>query len=658
MPSDCLRIGVIGAGPRGLSVLERLCANAAAGGGRARRVVVQVVDPCVGGRVWRTTQPSSLLMNTVACQVTMFTDESVECAGPKAPGPSLYEWARLVARNGSPGDHPAEVLAEAARLGPDSYPSRVFYGHYLGWTLRRTIRAAPPRVRIRIIERTAVALADEPGGTQVVTLDDGVELTGLDVVVLAQGHLPMPPGEEERRLQAFSAEHGLWYCPPGNPADADLDALAAGGKVALRGMGLNFFDYLALLTVDRGGRFTRRAGRLGYRPSGREPLLYAGSRRGVPHHSRGENQKGAKGRHEPRFLTASAVWRLQSRQVGGGRPEFRRDVWPLIAAEVETVYYHTLIGERLGSAAAGLFLRQRLAGMPDLLTMFGVEEREKWDWDRIARPWGTRGFGSSGEFQDWLLGYLRADVAEAKRGNVGSPLKAALDVLRDLRNEIRLVVDHGGLPGDSYRDELTSWYTPLNAFVSIGPPVSRTEEMIALIEAGVLRVLGPGMRVEPAPGGTGFVVSSASVPGSAVEVPALIEARLPVTDVRTTTDPLLRYLLASGQARPYEIPDGAGVPVETGGLFVTARPYHVVDARNRPHPRRFAFGVPTETVHWVTAAGIRPGVNSVILADADAVARAALSGGFRAAPNFSGRTVSRVGSQTFEPTLQPAEDRQ
>jgi hypothetical protein len=30
-------------------------------------------------------------------------------------------------------------------------------------------------------------------------------------------------------------------------------------------------------------------------------------------------------------------------------------------------------------------------------------------------------------------------------------------------------------------------------------------------------------------------------------------------------------------------------------------------------------------VHWVTAAGIRPGVNSVILGDADAIARSCLS---------------------------------
>ena len=58
-----------------------------------------------------------------------------------------------------------------------------------------------------------------------------------------------------------------------------------------------------------------------------------------------------------------------------------------------------------------------------------------------------------------------------------------------------------------------------------------------------------------------------------------------------------------------------------GGVAVTRRPYRLLDAADRPHPRRFAFGVPTESVHWVTAAGIRPGVDSVTLADADAIAR-------------------------------------
>jgi hypothetical protein len=178
------------------------------------------------------------------------------------------------------------------------------------------------------------------------------------------------------------------------------------------------------------------------------------------------------------------------------------------------------------------------------------------------------------------------------------------------------VVDHGGLTSRSHQEDLDGWYTPLNAFLSIGPPLSRLEEMIALLEAGVLTLVGPGMRVSTADGC--FVVES-DVPGVRLRTTALIEAQLPEPDVRRTTDPLMRHMLGMGQARPYRIGG-----YETGGLAVTARPYHLIDADGYAHPRRFAFGVPTEAVHWVTAAGIRPGVNSVTLGDSDAIARTVL----------------------------------
>lgn len=137
-----------------------------------------------------------------------------------------------------------------------------------------------------------------------------------------------------------------------------------------------------------------------------------------------------------------------------------------------------------------------------LLDRHAVPPAERWDWTRIELPYGERKFIDRADFRHWLLTYLRRDVTEARLGNVNGPLKAALDALRDLRNEIRLVVDHGGVSGESYRAELDGWYTPLNAFTSIGPPAFRIEQLIALIEADVLHVLGPGMRVRAwAPGG-------------------------------------------------------------------------------------------------------------------------------------------------------------
>jgi hypothetical protein len=618
-----LEICVIGVGPRGLAVAERLCANRELRAGQD--VVVHLVDPYLGqgGRVWRTTQSRLLLMNTVASQVTMFTDTSVECAGPVRPGPSLYDWARLVTPGRDPDGYPAWLRAEAASLGPDSYPTRACYGHYLAWVLDHILGQESAGFCFLLHPRTAIALEDDENGAQTVVLDDGTRLLNLTAVVLAQGHVAAAATGTERRLARFAAARGLHYRRSGNPADTDFGFVTPGLAIGLRGMGLNFFDHLALLTSGRGGTFDQVGGELRYRPSGAEPVLYTGSRRGIPYHARGHNQKGADGRHQPLFLTPETIGRLRE----AAPLMFVRDIWPLVRKEVEVVYYRALILDRAGQVAASAFADAFLAaeGDADVPRRFGIGKAELWDWRRMAHPDRGRRFGSPGLFRDWLLEHLRADLRHARQGNVGDPVKAALDTLRDLRNEVRLLVDHGGVTGGSYRDELEAWFTPFNAFASIGPPARRIEEMIALVEAGVLHVIGPGMRVGPAAGGAGFLVSSPAVRGSAIELAALVEARLPPLDIRTTTDPLLRDLRHRGGCRVFRIPDPDGPGHVTGGLAVTRRPYRLVDVTERAHPRRFAFGVPTEGVHWATAAGIRPGVNSVILGDADAIARACLS---------------------------------
>ncbi|MEV7770876.1 FAD/NAD(P)-binding protein [Kitasatospora sp. NPDC086791] len=629
-----LEVCIIGAGPRGLSVLERLCANARHDPG-APAVTVHVVDPEApgAGAVWRTGQSRHLLANTVASQITVYTDASVRIDGPVEPGPCLHAWAQDVALLGSPADYDEEVLAEARRLGPDSYPTRALYGHYLRDAFRRVVSLAPERVRIRVHRSRAVAMADThgvPGGPQGVRLENRTRLDDLDAVVLAQGHLPARLTPREERTASLARIHHLTYVPPGNPADTDLSAVAPGRPVLLRGLGLNFFDYLALLTAGRGGSFVRDGGRLRYRPGGAEPRLYAFSRRGVPHQARGENEKGAFGRHRPRLLTPEFLAGLRRRGRAGGPVRFGTELWPLISREVEAVYYGTLLASRGRSADRDAFTERFLA-LPDpadrarLLDAHGFAPVDRWDWDRLARPCAGERFAGRAEFRDWLLAYLERDVREARAGNVSGPLKAALDVLRDLRNEIRLAVDHGGLEGASHRDELDGWYTPLNAFLSIGPPVSRVEEMIALIEAGVLTLTGPGTEVRIDTAAPGFVANSPLAPGPAVRSGVLIEARLPEPDLRRTADPLLLHLLRTEQCAAYRIPDAHGGAHETGGLAVTERPYRLLDARGQAHPRRFAYGVPTEAVHWVTAAGIRPGVDSVILSDADAIARALLA---------------------------------
>src|SRR5262249_4917017 len=98
-------IAIVGAGPRGTGLLERI----AAGVPELLPGVpldVHLVDPfpAGAGRIWRHAQSPLLAMNSMAADVTMFTDDSVHCEGPIVPGPSMWEWAQDLREGRLPGE--------------------------------------------------------------------------------------------------------------------------------------------------------------------------------------------------------------------------------------------------------------------------------------------------------------------------------------------------------------------------------------------------------------------------------------------------------------------------------------------------------------------------------------------------------------------------
>ena len=325
-------LAIVGAGPRGTSALERLCASASEFIKSGVRLTIHVIDPSPpgAGRVWRTSQSSELLMNTVASQVTLFTDDSVTCGGPTNMGPSLYMWASIA----EPG------------LRPDDYPSRALYGRYLEWVFKEVIRRLPSGVDVKVHQHRAIRLDDAPNGRQVLTLFNGHILSGLAAVILAQGHLPLRAEPKQQQISEYAKQHGLRHIQPINPADIDLSNIPRGEPVVLRGLGLNFFDYMALLTIGRGGKFVKTPQGLRYIPSGDEPQMYAGSRRGIPYHARGDNAKGPYGRHMPLVLNEKIIAHFRKRIDSGENLDFQKEIWPLVAKEVETVYYEALLKSR------------------------------------------------------------------------------------------------------------------------------------------------------------------------------------------------------------------------------------------------------------------------------------------------------------------------
>src|SRR3954447_6741128 len=227
-------IAVVGAGPTAIGLLERLVANAP-DLSADERLQVHLIDPHPpgGGRVWRAAQPSLLWANSLAADVTVLPDPSVTVDGPVGEGTTLWQWVESVGR-GLPADDP--VGREARRLTPTSFPSRPLVNAYLGWVLAEVVAAARPWADVHLHESRAVDVRVGSDGVDV-ELADGRVLPA-DVAVLAQGHLDAHATTAEREVTARAAAAGLTYLPTGYTADLDLERIAPGEDVLVRGTGL------------------------------------------------------------------------------------------------------------------------------------------------------------------------------------------------------------------------------------------------------------------------------------------------------------------------------------------------------------------------------------------------------------------------------------
>lgn len=609
------RIAVVGTGPRGLSVVERLAARAAAGTGDVRSVEIYLIDAVeVGcGRIWRSDQPEWFMMNTVADEISAFSgipDDGPHRAGA---GPSFGEWWQA-----NDPDHP----------GPNSYAPRAVYGRYMRYVLSAVRAGLPAWVRLHEVRLSVEDLTPTGRGYRL-KLSDGSRLT-VDKVVLTTGHARPEPSGEQRALAGFADRHPrLRYVRGDSAADMDLQSIPAGSTVGVLGLGLAFYDVMAALTIGRGGSFKEdAAGRLTYLPSGEEPVLAAGSRSGMPLPARGRNQKSAANPYRPVLFTAEHV----RHGLPAGPVDFRQAVLPWLLAEMDLVYYATGIRHRSGAAAAGAFTAEVAVPVgqpvPDVVAAaarYGVDDLEPLDLDRLARPFTGRQYPDPAAFEADLLDVLRRDLEQAARGNVDSPLKAALDVLRDTRGVIREFVDYSGLKPGSHRDDFLGWYVPRSSFLAAGPPRVRLEQTAALIEARVLRVVGPGTSFAADPASGRFLVHSPQVTGSQLAVDTVVDARIPSPDLYQDPSPLTRRLREQGIWTSHV--NGAGEQAfDTGGVAVTRSPYHPVGASGQADTGLHVLGIPTEHTRWFMQAGSsRPGIWSDFVYDADAIAGQALT---------------------------------
>jgi uncharacterized NAD(P)/FAD-binding protein YdhS len=608
-------VAILGLGPRGLSLLERLSAFATAGQGCPSIIyLVGTGDP--GAGVHTAGLSEWLLINTVVSQITVFSDASCRAAGPVVLGPTMHEW---LAEQGYRRNRSGRIAqGPGEEVGPDEYVPRALLGAYLIWAFTLFVERLSRHCELRRYDASAIDIEQRDDSFRI-TLSTGDDINA-NFVFLTTGHTEHEPTADDQKTQRMVREaktrnqdlayHGCPY-----PLTRSLAHVRRKHTVAIEGFGLTAFDVIAELTEGRGGSYRQinDSGELDYVASGDEPqsiLVYC--RTGVPLSARAINEKGAAGYHKPLYFTYAE---MQARKQALGQLDFDEHVLPLLIEEMKLVYYRKLFVEVSGreeSEFARYVHEQKVSERDwDAIAELFPEAR-RFNWTRMLNPAAGRLYSDASEFGAWLENHLENDLHQACSGNETSPIKAACDVLRDTRDTLRSVVDFCGLTMLSHRKFLR-YYAPIFNTLAVGPPKQRIAQVLALIRTGILEAdfgVGPKCSLNVERGK--FRIESVAytktnkVREADVLVVSRIQANMPLAD----KSPLMRSLLARGFVRPFTNGD-----FHPGGIDVT-RDFRVVTRSGEVARGMWALGTVAEGPQYYTYILARPGVNAKVVSDA------------------------------------------
>ncbi|MDI9932574.1 FAD/NAD(P)-binding protein [Rhodococcus sp. IEGM 1354] len=591
-------IAIVGAGPRGTGVLERLLARRS-----DAELHIHVVDPFPpgAGRIWRSSQPPLLWMNSVAADVTMFTDDTTVVDGPIRPGPTLAQW---VLEHADTLRQDPELHDELSDFGPHSFASRTLQSRYLSWVFEHAVADTDTHVHVHRARVTDLS-AD-----QVLLLDDGSTIHA-DVVLLAQGHPDALASHRESQLDEFSRTNGLTYIGPGYTADLDPSRVPAGEPVLIAGLGLAFIDWMVLLAETRGGSFARSAdGVLEYTASGREPILYAGSRRGVPYHAKISYDIAAARPPLPKFFTADAF-------PGHGPLHFRDEIWPLASKELAWAHYYELFTAHPERTVGSwpefeIGLSEITWGSQELTAFveeFVPKDEDRIDLTRLDKPFAGRRFEDLDEVRTELQTYIETDLrrrADPYYSSDAAVFSALLSVYMTIGELLR----HGRIPAQSVAGDVEGWLHSFSSFVASGPPPERLEQLLALSRANIVHFLGPDVTFSTE---NGSFVARSSAHDVVVHADTLIDARLPVASIAAAGDELLRTLHARGDITDIRATEHSAAKVAVDGRS------RLITASGEAAENRYAVG-PWVAGHTWSSAFPRPRTNAGFFRHNDQIA--------------------------------------
>ncbi len=574
---------IVGLGAWGLCVLERTVSQARRTNACIR---VHVIEPGqLGGGVYSVEQPDFLVLNNACGQLSLYASPDSDEERPYALG--LHEWA--VAKGYRWVGYECRITTEGAPIQPTDYLPRRLMGEYLAWFYEVLVADAPRNLDIVRHYAAVLDISAQLGGRESLLLDNGEELT-VGHVVLTSGHT--------LNDELIGDSTSVRYLRP-YPVEYFDDHIRPGAPIAISGMGLVAYDLLTALTVGRGGTFEELGALKRYVRSGREPVINLYSRSGIPSCAKSAHGTDPTGDYQPVVATPEAFAQLTSPGAASVRSQvdFRTSLLPLLYAEMQA-RYHTHAAYLKGGAKESGAVRNQLRAAHDqgrFAEAVAELERLYGGFDPASHLFAGTGrhYTSGRDYQSQVYEMIETDLDEALTEG-GSPVKAAQEVFRILRDQLRSVIEFGGLTLESYIDfqsNIRGRITRLEA----GPPPMRSQQLLALLDAGLVHVsLGPNPELAPTADGRVALRSTQLDRLSAVTVSSVVRGHLDLPSLARSVSPLLSRLYAKGRLTQLSYGDTAV------GSVAIDQEFHPYDAEGRLQPNLSLLGVLTEGTRYFT----------------------------------------------------------
>lgn len=549
-------IAIVGMGPRGLSVLERLITYIIKNK-LNNNIKITIFDyrKDFGSGCHDSLIPESFLVNTVASQMTMYFDDSVSEYGEVYKGDTLYEWC---------------MKNNYTNINKTSYLPRIVLGKYLNDFYKKQ-KDRMECNNIDYNEEVKEVIDIDPNDNTIFTTESSYK---FNKVVVCTGHDIRNKNNSYNELEHKGYINAYDY--------TTISSIPKEKNIAIKGMGLTAFDVLTYLTSDRGGVFVKVSdNKLKYIPSGNEPNIFIYSRSGVFYSGRAFNPS-PEYIYSAKYFTLEAIKKIKLTKK---YLDFDRDFLPLLYEEIKYIYRE-------------------------------VFNEECIDIDLFLHPEKNLQTQSFDVFHESFMEYLRWDINQSSIGKMDSAYKFCQDMIRDVRDQFREIINFHNLTESSFADFQEKWHRQFLK-ICVGPPYLRLMQLEALIEAGVCHTnLAFNPKINWNDSSFEFI-SHYKEDKCRREIKYIIDGMSNSSIISKSNSKLPKNLIK--KFKKFTVLDK-----NLGGLE-TNKDFNLCSYENNIYKDVYAFGIPTEGTKYFTQVLGRPNMKSTFLLESNELVKILLN---------------------------------